>query len=155
MGVINKSMVASVLIGALFGASCTLAYQGKAYDELYLTLQKTSNEKSDLQVQVEQLNKRLTSQSNVPVVESIRVNADAPDGLSEIEVIQFVKHELAFLIGEPLTTLQNHPDLISRLIDGRNITVDQHQLSIHVDTVVVVSQLYISITANSGKSSGS
>ncbi|QSO54344.1 hypothetical protein JZ785_11575 [Alicyclobacillus curvatus] len=148
----SKSIVAAVLVGALFGASCTLAYQGKAYDELYITLQKVSNEKADLVQQVEQLNKRLSSPMHIPVVESIRVNADAPDGLSEIEVIQFIKHELAFLVGEPLDTLQRRPDLISRLIDGRTLTVDQQQLTIHVQTVVVVSQLYISVVATAGKS---
>ena len=149
---VAKSVVAGFLIGALFGASCTLAYQGKAYDNQYLQLQKVTNENSDLQQQVEQLNKRLSSPTNVPVVESIRVNADAPDGLSEIEVIQVVKQELAFLIGEPLVTLQRRPELISHLIDGKNITVDQQQLTIHVNTVVVVSQLYVSVSATPGKS---
>ncbi|QSO49113.1 hypothetical protein [Alicyclobacillus mengziensis] len=149
---ISKSIVAATLVGALFGASCTLAYQGKAYDQLYITLQKVSNEKADLNQQVEQLNKRLNSPMHIPVVESIRVNADAPDGLSEIEVIQFIKHELGFLVGEPLDTLQRRPDLISRLIDGRTLTVDQQQLTIHVQTVVVVSQLYISVVATAGKS---
>lgn len=153
MAAISRSLFAALLVGALFGASCTLVYQGKAYDQLYLNLQKTTNDKNDLAGQVEQLNKRLTSASNIPVVESIRVNADAPDGLSEIEVIQFVKHELAFFIGEPLDTLQRRPDLISRLIDDRSITVDQQHLTIHVQTVVIVSQLYISVTATSGKSS--
>ncbi|KPV43617.1 hypothetical protein [Alicyclobacillus ferrooxydans] len=149
---VAKSVVAGFLIGALFGASCTLAYQGKAYDNQYLQLQKVTNENSDLQQQVEQLNKRLNSPTNVPVVESIRVNADAPDGLSEIEVIQVVKQELAFLIGEPLVTLQRRPELISHLIDGKTITVDQQQLTIHVNTVVVVSQLYVSVSATPGKS---
>jgi hypothetical protein len=153
MATISKSLFASMLVGALFGASCTLAYQGKAYDKQYLELQKATNENGDLKVQVEQLNKRLNNRSNTPVVESIRVNADAPDGLSEIEVIQFIKHELAFLVGEPLDTLQRRPDLISRLLDGRNLTVDQQQLTLHVQTVVVVSQLYISVTATTGKSS--
>ena len=149
---VAKSVVAGFLIGALFGASCTLAYQGKAYDKLYLDLQKATNENSDLTQRLDQLNKRLNSPTNVPVVESIRVNADAPDGLSEIEVIQVVKQELAFLIGEPLETLQRRPELISHLIDGKTITVDKQQLTIHVDTVVVVSQLYISVVATAKSS---
>ncbi|MCL6452208.1 MAG: hypothetical protein K6T78_01130 [Alicyclobacillus sp.] len=147
----NKSFVAAVVVGMLFGASATLAYQGKAYDRLYMENQRLVAQNSELELRNQQLTNRLERPNKEPVVESIRVDANAPDGLSEVETIQFVRNELAFLVGKPLSTLQLHPELPSRIIDGRTITVDQQQFTLHVTTVVVVSTLYIAVTASPGK----
>lgn len=138
-------------MGALFGASATLAYQGKAYDKLYMDNQRLANQISELELRNEQLTNHLDRPAKKPVIESIRVTANAPDGLSEIEAIQYVKNALSVLAGKPLETLQQTPDLPSLLIDGRTITVDHQQLVLHVDTVVVVSNLYIAVTVSKNK----
>lgn len=150
---LSKSFVAACVISALFGASATLAYQGKAYDLLYLDNQKLQDENKELAAHNEQLTKRLNHQMTEPVIESIHVEADAPDGLSEIEAIQLVKQDLAFLIGKPLDTLQRVPDLPYRLLNNHPITVDGQQYQMTVKTVVVGSVLYVAVSVSENKQS--
>jgi len=148
---LSKSFVAAIVVGALFGASATLAYQGKAYDLLYIENQHLAEQIDELQLRNQQLTTHLDRPPKKPVVESIHVTANAPDGLSEIEAVQYVKDALSVLAGKPLETLQDAPDLPSLLIDGRTITVDHQQFTLHVDTVVVAANLYIAVTVSKGK----
>ncbi|RIV28754.1 hypothetical protein D2Q93_01805 [Alicyclobacillaceae bacterium I2511] len=148
----NRAMIAATLVGILFGASATLAYAGREVDKLNQQLLACDNNNVELQQQNVQLAARLNQPNKSPTVLSIRVQANTPDGLVEMATVTFVKQQLQFLIGFPLTSLQEHPDLPSRLIDGRILTVDQQAFTLRVTTVVIVERLYIEVsaTANNG-----
>lgn len=148
----NRAMIATTLVGILLGASATLAYVGREIERLNQQLLTCDNERAELQQQNAQLAARLNRPNKAPTVESIRVQADTPDGLVEMAAIQLVKQQLQFLIGFPLTSLQEHPDLPSRLIDGRTLTVDQQTFTLRVTTVVVVERLFIKVSATANNS---
>jgi ABC-type oligopeptide transport system substrate-binding subunit len=153
---IDRKMIAASVLGILLGASAMLAYQGRLLDNLYLQISKSTNANQDLQQQNEQLMRKLAQPNSEPAIESIRVSSESEGDLSEFErtqIEQFVKKQLEFLIGTPLTTLERSPDLPSRLVDGRTVSVDQQQFTVHVKTVVVQEKLYVNIGISPSKNS--
>lgn len=149
----SKAVVAAMCIGTLFGASATLVYQGKQYDNLYMKYQQQIQDNRDLQQQNDQLQGRISRSNKTPIIESIKVQADAPDGLSEIEAVQLVKQDLAFLVGKPLDSLQKYPELPYKLLDGKTLTIDNQQYTIHVQSVVIGTVVFVSVKVTTGKSS--
>lgn len=145
---LTRQTLAVGLVSALFGASAVLAYRGKEMDQLSFQFQKCDTERSELQDQNHLLSLKLEQPNTESVIQSIHVEASAPDNLSRIQVIQLVMKELDFLKNRPLNTLEVNPDLPNRLLDGRTITVNQQILTLHVNTVVVVPKLFIVVTAS-------
>lgn len=143
---IDRRAIAIAVVGMLFGASAMLVYQGRELNNFHINLKQATDEITDLQYENQLLTLRLQQPNHDPVVESIQVAVDAPDQLTQIEVVQVVKQDLAFLKGRPLTSVIDNPDLPYQLLNGRTIKVEQQSLTLHVNTVTVSPKLYVKVT---------
>ncbi|MCL6599099.1 MAG: hypothetical protein K6T81_10205 [Alicyclobacillus macrosporangiidus] len=144
----NRRLTAAVVAGALLGASLMLVYQGREINQLRVQYNSCTTEKETLEDQVRLLSAKLQHPNPEPVIESIQVDAKAPDGLTQLEVVDFVKKQLAFLVDRPLSTLDHNPDLPYRLLDGRTVAIDQQEFTIRVNTVVVAKKLFVAVTVS-------
>jgi len=122
-------------------------YQGREIDHLNQEFTDLQQKYEYLQQKNTQLQTRLQQAHPSPSIQGFRVQAKAPDALSELESIQFVKQQLSFLIGRPLLILQEHPDLPFRLLDGRTFSVGQEKYTVRLTSVVVDQIPYLRITA--------
>ena len=139
-----------VALGLILGASLMTAYQGREIDNLNVKVTDLQQKNEYLQQKNTQLSSALLQGHVTPTIQGFRVAAKAPDALSELETVQFVKQQLAFLVGRPLTVLQEHPDLPYRLLDGRTFEVSQKQYTVRLQSVVVDEILYLRVTASNG-----
>ncbi|MCL6515735.1 hypothetical protein [Alicyclobacillus sp.] len=146
----DRRLLAALACGVLLGASVMLVYQGREITQLRLQYNSCTTEKEALDDQVRLLSAKLQHPNPQPVIESIQVDARAPDGLTQLEVVDFVKKQLAFLVDRPLSTLDHNPDLPYRLLDGRTVTIDQQEFTIRVNTVVVAKKLFVAVTVTPG-----
>lgn len=124
------------------------AYQGRETDHLNQQISELQQNYDYVKQKNAQLLSKLQQAHPSPSIEGFRVQAKAPDALSELEAIQFVKAQLAFLIGRPLLILQEHPDLPFRLLDGRTFSVGQEKYTIRLVSVVVDQIPYLRVTAS-------
>lgn len=138
-----------VALGVILGAALMTVYQGREMDHMNQEFIDLQQKYEYLQQKNTQLQTRLQqTHPSSPSIQGFRVQAKAPDALSELEGIQFVKQQLSFLIGRPLLILQEHPDLPFRLLDGRTFSVGQEKYTVRLTTVVVDQIPYLRITAS-------
>lgn len=124
------------------------AYLGRETDRLNQQMSELRQNYDYVQQKNAQLQSQLKQTHPIPNIQGFRVQAKAPDALSELEAIQFVKSQLAFLIGRPLLILQEHPDLPYRLLDGRTFSVGQEKYVIRLSSVVIDQIPYLRVTAS-------
>jgi hypothetical protein len=145
-GAVHRRTLAVLLLGTLLGATLTFLYQGREVDRLSLEVSHCTMEKEDLLRQIDQLNQRLQQPEKEPSIQTIRVDALAPDDISQIQAVQFVKQTLEWLVGRPLQVLARWPEIPAQLVEGRSFYVDSEQFVIHVNTVVIGPTLYVKVT---------
>lgn len=136
-----------LILGIVLGAAFMTAYQGRETDHLNQQISELQQNYDYLKQKNSQLLAKLEQAHPSPSIEGFRVQAKTPDALSELEAINFVKSQLAFLIGRPLWILQEHPDLPFRLLDGRTFSVGQEKYTIRLVSVVVDQIPYLRVTA--------
>lgn len=130
-----------------------LSYQGREVDRLYVKLSQLTIKYEDLQQENVQLSAKLHQTDPEPVIQGFQVDAKAPDSITQLQSVQFVKQQLAFLVGRKLQILVDHPDLPYRLLDGRDFMVGNEQYTVRLLTVVVDETPYLRISV-SPKNSG-
>jgi hypothetical protein len=143
----NKAAFAATIFGFILGTSAMFLVQGKVIDQLRHENSRMAQENLDLTSENQLLAAKLNQSVPKEVIDKIVVDVEQPPpGLSPLDVTRFVKNQLEFLVGSELSVLRRQPDLPRRLVEGRTIVVDQIEYVIHVNYVVVMEQLHISVT---------
>jgi hypothetical protein len=144
-----KQEFAQMALGAILGAAVMLAWQGRELNRMNLGLSTLRLQYDELEQENIQLDAQLHEPSPETVLQVIRVTAQAPDAISELRVVQFVKEELAFLVGKPMQTFLDHAALPAHLLDRRTLVVNDQSYTLRVTTTVVVRDtLVLQITAS-------
>jgi predicted PurR-regulated permease PerM len=141
-----RHTVAALLLGMLLGAVLMFLWQGREIDRLSREVSHYIMEKEDLLRQIDQLTQRLQQPEQEPTVQVIRVDAMAPDDMSQIQAVQFVKQTLQWLVGRPLQVLTRWPEIPAQLVEGRSFSVNDEEYVVHVNTVVIGPTLYVKVT---------
>jgi hypothetical protein len=145
-GAARRRSWAAFVLGLLLGSTLMFLYQGREIDRLSVEVSHYTMEKEDLLRQIDQLNQRLQAPDQEPTIQVIRVDAMAPDDVSQLQAVQFVKQTLQWLVGRPLQVLTRWPEIPGQLVEGRSFFVDRQEFVVHVETVVIGPTLYLKVT---------
>ncbi|MCX7569994.1 hypothetical protein OS242_08450 [Tumebacillus sp. DT12] len=147
----NKRFFATLLVGALFGASVLLAVRGHDLDLLYLRLAECRDTCSQLAEDKQKLEQELShaEKQRVRHVKKLVVTVqDAPDEFIKLKVQKLVKTELNYLVDKDLALLESQPDLIRRLLDERTLELSATQkITLDVTDVFIGETTTIFLTA--------
>ena|GEM_PF-6470387 len=156
IGFMKSRDIALILLGGIMGCAVMLIIMGNQLQTSYEDRKKLSDEVTELQQEKTSLENRLQQPNQQPVIEKIHVDVLGSDGgVTEIQTIDFVKAQLAWLINKPLSLLVTMPDLPVKMVDGRTFRIDQKELMVHVETVTVSETLYLRVTVSSVNDSSS
>lgn len=141
-----RRTAAALMLGTLVGGVAMFVWQGREIDRLSREVSHYTMEKEDLLRQIDQLTTRLQQPDQDQTIQVVRVDALAPDDMSQLQAVQFVKQTLQWLMGKPLQVLTRFPEIPAQLVEGRTFTVDNEVYVIHVNTVVIGPTLYVKVT---------
>lgn len=141
-----RRLVAAAAIGSLLGAGAAVIWQGREIDQLVWRLSTLTIQYDAMWHENTQLTGLLRQANRDPVIHGVRVNVRVANGANEVKVAQFVAQQLNFLIGRKLTILQEQPDLLVRLLDGRTLTIDDKPYTLRVNAIVISETLYVVVT---------
>ncbi|MDQ0190879.1 hypothetical protein JI721_02655 [Alicyclobacillus cycloheptanicus] len=148
-----RQSFAWMVVGVLIGSSGMNLVHGRQFENLNLEIQSLRLHLEEADHENARLSAQLHQPSTEPLLQNIDVQAKAPDGLSQLQVVQFVQQQLQFLEGRRIEILIEQPELPTNLLEGRTLTVDNTTLTIHVtQTVLVGETLHLHVTATPTKS---
>ena len=146
----NKQFFATLLVGALFGASVLLAVRGHDLDLLYLHLEDCRQKCSQLAEDKQKLEQELTHAENQMVrrLKKIVITVtDAPDEFIKLKVQKEVKTQLNSMIGKDIALLETQPDLIRKLLEDRTWELSTQKIALDVTDVFIGETTTIYIKA--------
>ncbi|CAB3393409.1 MULTISPECIES: hypothetical protein [Kyrpidia] len=138
--------VAVFLLGLITGAAGWMAITAREMDELHYTIEQYRLQVDRLTEELNGLRAKLNQQSREPEIRTIEVQVQTNDHFAEIAILRFAKDQTKTLIGKSLSTLNDHPDLIIGLLEGRTILVDGRVWAIHVQSVVLGETVHLYLT---------
>lgn len=148
-----RQSIAWMAIGVMIGASIMNLIHGRQFENLNLRIQTLTMHYDELERENTRLSAQLHQPSTEPLLQNINVQAKAPDDPTELQVIQFVQQQLQFLEGRRIDILLEDPELPTRMLDGRTLTVDSQKLTIRVTSTVLVGEtlkLHVVATPDKG-----
>lgn len=144
-----RQSFAWTVIGILIGSSVMNLIHGRQFENLNLQIQTLQMHYDTLERENARLSAQLHQPSTEPLLQNIDVQAKAPDGPSELQVVQFVQQQLQFLEGRRIQILLDQPELPTKLLEGRTLSVDNQTLKIHVvRTILVGETLHLLVSAS-------
>ena len=137
-------------LGILVGGAAMNVIHGRQFETLNMQIQSLKMHYDEVERENTQLSAQLHQPNPEPLVQSIQVDAKAPDGPAQLQVIQFVQQQLQFLEGRHIQILIDSPELPTHLLEGRTVLVDNQELTIHVTSTMIVGEtLYVHVSASS------
>ncbi|MDI3257460.1 MAG: hypothetical protein QJR01_07005 [Kyrpidia sp.] len=134
------------LLGMVAGAAGWMAVTAREMDDLHYAVEQYRLNTDRLTEELDGLRTKLHQQLKERQIQTVNIHVQTDDPFAEIAIIRFAKDQTKTLIGKPLENLENHPDLIIGLLEGRTIQVDGHTWMIHVQAVVVGEALHLYLT---------
>ncbi|MBX5437431.1 MAG: hypothetical protein IRZ33_09475 [Alicyclobacillaceae bacterium] len=145
--------LAHLLLGAVAGAIGMTVWQGRELNRLSLQLSSLRMQYEELEEENVQLSAQLQAPSPVLVLKTVHIAADAPDAMSQLEVVRFARQQLGFLVGRPIRVLVEHPELPAHLLNGQLVEAGGQSLVLRVTTTVIAGEtLSLRVTALPRKS---
>ncbi len=136
--------------GILIGGAAMNIIHGHQFENLNLQISSLKMHYDEVERENAQLSAQLHEPNPEPLVQRIQVDAKAPDGPAQLQVIQFVQQQLQFLEGRRIQILIDSPELPTHLLEGRTVLVDNQELTIHVTSTMIVGEtLYVHVSATS------
>lgn len=123
-----------------------MAITAREMDELHYTIEQHRLQVDRLTEELNGLRTKLHQQSREPEIRTIEVQVQTNDHFAEIAILRFAKDHAKTLVGKSLATLNDHPDLIIGLLEGRTILVDGRVWVIHVQSVVLGETVHLYLT---------
>jgi len=136
----NKKFVATLTVGALFGAAVLLTVRGHDLDQLYLRNYECKNQLQQLQEDYKALEQKLTNARKLKDRHLKKINvevSEAPDEFTKLAVQKKVKEELKSLINKDLTLLEDNPKLMKQLLENRIYQFPSHSIMLTVTFVAL------------------
>lgn len=136
----NRKFIATLLVGALFGAAVLLTMRGHDLDLLYLQLRKCTMDKQQLEEDVHKLTLDLTNakKENTRRLRKINVIVQtAPDEFTKLSVQKRVKLLLHPLLDKELTLLEAQPEVIRGLLENQVIELPTETVKLHVSFAAI------------------
>jgi hypothetical protein len=137
---IDKKFWATLMVGALFGASVLLAVRGHDLDLLYLHLADCRQQCAQLAEDKQKLEEELThaEKQRIRRLKKIVVSVvEAPDEFVKLKVQKEVKLQLNSLIDKDLALLESQPDLIRKLLDDRTLNLSTQKITLDITDVFI------------------
>ncbi|MFC4769370.1 hypothetical protein ACFO8Q_18740 [Effusibacillus consociatus] len=137
--------IAIFLVGMVAGATFIVAVKGHDLDHLYLQRNQLRQENKELLEEIDSLKKDLLNRQRQSIrrVRTIEVEANAPDEFTKLAIVKNVKNRTRALLDKELSFLDSDPKLVTDLIEGRIVTVDNQSYQIRVEAVYIGETLRI------------
>lgn len=143
-----KRMAALFGMGILCGATGMMLWQSREFNRLYLQLSHLKMQTETLEMDNLQLTAQLQSPRQRDILYALRITVTAPEALLQVRVAQRLKERLSSLMGRPIHTFVDNPDLPAVLLDQTTLSVDDKLYVIRVvSTVIVDGTLYLHVRA--------
>lgn len=115
----------------------------RAMEHLHYALEQSKIQNDRLTDELNGLRDKLNQQNAERRVRAVRVVARTDDHFAEIAIIRFGKDQMKSLIGKSIDSLEEHPDLITGLVDGRTVQVDGHAWTVRVRSVIIGETVHL------------
>lgn len=129
---------AAFVLGAVLGACAVMMLTSKMLDQLYLQRDQLQNQISFLEEDVRNLQVQLSQKNASPTVQKVLIRVDhAPDGFTETELIKKLQQETKFLVGKKIESLDEHPEILFHLLDGKSYLINEREVTIKIKAVTI------------------
>jgi hypothetical protein len=136
----NKQFFATLIVGAMFGASVLLTIRGHDLDLLYLRLVECRTQCQQLEEDKQKLEQELThaeKQRNRVLKKVNIVVSTAPDEFTRLAVQKEVRPKFNSLLGKDLTLLESQPELFEQMLENRVLRFPSQSVTLDVTSVVI------------------
>ncbi|GMA49506.1 hypothetical protein GCM10025857_08630 [Alicyclobacillus contaminans] len=144
----NRPNIASALLGIAIGAAAMFLYQGRDVTLLRYENASLKQENTDLTHERELLSLKLEQSNPKRLIQNIVVDVEPqlPAGVSKVDVTQWVRSQIGFLIGTEVSTLNSQPTMPRDFMNDKIFTVDQTQYKVKVNYTAISETLTIGLT---------
>jgi hypothetical protein len=147
----NRQFFATLVVGALFGASVLLTMRGHDLDLLYLKIETCKTEKEQLLEDRAKLIDELShaQKKNIRRLKKINIVVNtAPDEFTKLHIQKELKNQLKMLIDKELSLLEEEPGLIKNLVEDKTFELPGNQnVTVQIPTLIIgeTTTLYIKV----------
>ncbi len=144
----NKPSFAAALFGFILGVIAMFLFQARDINTLRYNNASLKQENIDLSHEKELLSLKLEQSNPKQLIQSIVVTVEPqlPAGVSQVDVNQWVRQQIGFLIGTEVSTLNSHPNMPREFLNDKIFTVDQNKYKVKVNYAFLAETLTIGLT---------
>ncbi|MBX6394664.1 MAG: hypothetical protein IRY98_02915, partial [Alicyclobacillaceae bacterium] len=139
----NIRQAAFLLLGMVLGASGWMIVTVREMEKLHYTIEQYKLQNDRMTDELNGLRAKLHQQPQERKVRTVQIDVQTDDHFAEIAIIRFAKDQTKNLVGKTLQSLDDHPDLITGLLDGRTVQVDGHTWTVRVRAIVISETLHL------------
>ncbi|MDB5085694.1 MAG: hypothetical protein JWN30_2580 [Bacilli bacterium] len=140
-------LAAALLIGMVLGAALLTAVRGRDLEHLYVRVAEFQNQISQLEEHNANLTLELQTQKRDSIrrVRSVEVRADAQEDFARLEAVRQASQQCKPLLQMNVDALELHPEIVTNLLEGQLISIDNASYRLHVDQVIIGETLRVHV----------